>query len=127
MARIVLDASALLAFLNGEVGADIVAENIVDSTMSVVNLSEVTAKLVEKGIRVAQAIELLSALPINLIPADHALAFRAGTMGAETRELGLSLGDRFCLALAESQNMPVLTADKNWSRVMLDVQIVLIR
>lgn len=127
MSDIVLDASALLAFLNGEAGAELVMQHLPDACISAVNLSEVMAKLVEKGIPVPEATEILASLPLDVLPADHALALRAGALRLETRDLGLSLGDRFCLALAERQNKPALTADKHWAQLSLGIAVILVR
>jgi PIN domain nuclease of toxin-antitoxin system len=44
-----------------------------------------------------------------------------------TKPAGLSLGDRACLALATTLDLPVVTADRAWSRVGLSLQISLIR
>lgn len=127
MPAIVLDASALLAFLNGEAGAERVIELLPDACISAVNLSEVMAKLVEKGIPAREAAEILASLPLDILPADHALALRAGALRLETRAFGLSLGDRFCLALAEREGKPALTADKSWEQLSLGIEVVLVR
>jgi ribonuclease VapC len=127
MAHVVLDASALLAFLNSEAGADVVANRLPDARISVVNLAEVMGKLVEKGISIHHAQAILAALPIQSVEADEALALRAGALRGETRELGLSLGDRFCLALAEREKAPALTADKSWVHINTTIAVELIR
>ena len=62
---------------------------------------------------------MLKPLPMTIVDADHGLATIAGRLRALTGEAGLSLGDRFCLALACRDDLPALTADKQW-RTMAD-------
>ena len=124
---IVLDASALLAMINSEPGAEMVYGVLVDATMSAVNYSEVVAKLVDKGQDDGEAIGMLDALPITVRPVDVAQARRAGLLRGRTRARGLSLGDRICLALAIELELPALTADREWAGLDLGIEIVVIR
>ena len=127
MPEAVLDASAVLALLHGEPGGEMVQPILSESVISTVNLSEVIAKLVEKGIEGETAIRLTEAQPFR--PMDHTLGLAriTGMLRAETRKAGLSLGDRACLALALSLGLPVLTADRAWQALPLDIDIRLIR
>lgn len=129
MSSVVLDASALLALLKGEPGGKKVASVIADAVMSVVNLSEVVSHFVRAGMPARDVEDMLNALPLTLVPADAGLAWEAGRLRADTAEAGLSLGDRFCLALAKRDGLPALTADKAWKTVAsaIDVEVVLIR
>lgn len=128
MNSIVLDASALLALLNNEPGADKLTPELLNTAASsTVNLAEVQAKLVARGIDPDEAWEATVA-PIRAsvdFTAEHARL--AGTLATQTRSLGLSLGDRACLALALSIKAPVYTADKSWKNLKLGVRIHVIR
>ena len=124
---VVLDASALLAMINSESGAETVYGAMTGASMSAVNYSEVIAKLVDKGYADDRAIDQLDALPITIHPVDAAQARRAGRLRRPTRERGLSLGDRACLALAIERRLPALTADRAWAGLDLGVEIVVIR
>ena len=128
MNKIVLDASALLAVLNREPGADkLTAEMLSTATSSTVNLAEVQGKLVNLGLPASDAWEA------TLSPIREATAFTAehaktaGNLITKTRPLGLSLGDRACLALGIVLRAPVYTADKSWKKLKLGVPIHLIR
>lgn len=123
----VLDASAVLALLHREPGGEIVESLLEDSAISTVNLSEVIAKLVETGTDPDKAVLLTQAQPFQ--PMDHTLkqAQVAGALRAATRQAGLSLGDRACLALALTLKLPVYTADRAWRDLPLDVDVRLIR
>lgn len=128
MNRVVLDASALLALLNGEPGAEKLTPQLLsNAASSTVNLAEVQAKLVDRGLDPADAWEA------TLTPVHDAVDFTvehariAGTLIAQTRSLGLSLGDRACLALALSLKAPVYTADKSWKNLKLGVRVHVIR
>lgn len=117
MSEVVLDASALLALLRDEPGAAKVADAIADARMSSVNYAEVVSHFIYSGMPADQVDAMLRPLPMTIVEADHALATIAGRLRAVTAEAGLSLGDRFCLALACRDGLPALTADKQWSTV----------
>lgn len=128
MSRVVLDASALLAVLNQEPGGDRLTPELLSNSMSsTVNLAEVHTKLVARGGDPDEAWEdTLS--PVNeIVPftAEHAKI--AGALVAQTRFLGLSLGDRACLALGLALKAPIYTAERSWKRLRLGVKIHVIR
>jgi PIN domain nuclease of toxin-antitoxin system len=123
----VLDASALLALINAEPGAQRVEAVLPDAVMSAVNLSEVVAKLGDIGITEREAWEEAADLVPRIVAFDTDLARRAARLRPKTRALGLSLGDRACLALAELLTTPVLTADRTWRKLDLDIDIRFIR
>jgi ribonuclease VapC len=127
--ELVLDTSAVLALLNREPGGAVVAEALERGAclISSVNVAETVARLVERGIPDALAAEVL--LELNLAPVefDFATACRCGALRPATRALGLSLGDRACLALALERSRPVLTADRAWTQLDLGMDIRLIR
>lgn len=127
MSEVVLDASALLAFLNQEKGSEIIAQYLDRSAMSSINLSEVIAKLVERNIPEDVIRELFSQLKIDIISVDQEQAVIAGFLRSQTRSAGLSLGDRICLALGLQLNLPVLTTDRAWEKVSLSIEIRIIR
>lgn len=113
MIKNVLDASAVLAVLNGERGEKKVIPLLMDSTVSSVNLTEVAAKLLEAGMDEASAQIAVSVLGIGEIVAfTEDLAWKAARLRPLTRQYGLSLGDRACLALAIKLNVPAVTADQ---------------
>jgi len=119
----ILDASALLAFLLAEPGQERVAEALLQAaTMTTVNFAEVATKYVLRGAR-AQAERLAGHLPVTMVSVDQDLALRAALMADRTRSAGLSLGDRICLALGQRTGHLVLTADKDWLRVAEEVAV----
>jgi PIN domain nuclease of toxin-antitoxin system len=128
MSKIVLDASALLALLNQEEGArKLTPELLRDATVSTVNLAEVQTKLVREGGDPDEAWELALAPVSEAQPfsSDHAKI--AGTLVKETQPLGLSLGDRACLALAIALQAPVYTTDRVWKNLKLGIRIHVMR
>ena len=128
MSKVVLDASALLALLNQEPGAQLLTPELLrDATASTVNLAEVQTKLVREGGDPDEAWELALA-PISAIaPFTSEQAKTAGTLVTQTRTLRLSLGDRACLALAITLGAPVYTADREWKRLKLGIPIHVLR
>lgn len=117
MSEVVLDASALLALLHDEPGAARVSEAIATARMSSVNYAEVVSHFIHAGMPAEQVDAMLRPLPMVIIEADQALATIAGRLRAQTAEAGLSLGDRFCLALAHRDGLPALTADRQWRTI----------
>ena len=127
MSGVVLDASAVLAYLQGEPGGDLVAEQMAAAVIGAVNLSEVIAKLVDKGLDEAAVDETLQSIGLEAVAFDAAQARAAGLMRMATRQRGLSLGDRACLALAKARGAPALTGDRAWAEVGTSVEVRLIR
>jgi PIN domain nuclease of toxin-antitoxin system len=122
-----LDASAVLAYLRNETGADRVMASLGMARMSSVNIVEVVQKLVEDGHADENVRGALRDLPCNVATFDEQLAVEAGFLRRTTRHLGLSLGDRACLALACRESLPVLTTDRAWAELDLGIEVVLIR
>lgn len=127
MTRSVLDSSALLAYLKGEKGADIVAALMGEAIISAVNYAEAVTKLIEKGMSLPSLREAIGVAEIEIVDFDRGLAEAAGEMFLTTKPFGLSLGDRACLALARREGLPVFTGDRIWSKLALGLDIRLIR
>lgn len=125
----VLDASAVLCLLFSEKGADLVEARLGSASLSAVNYTEVLSKLIDRGLAVEEAIADLSDLDITIVATSQEVAEEAARLRTVSREGGLSLGDRFCLALAKSLNVPALTADRAWKAVAkpTGVKIELVR
>lgn len=127
MAEAVIDASALLALLKAEPGADIVTEALPGAVMSAINLSEVIAKLGETGMPEKAIRQALQPLGLQIIPFDEEQAYQAGVLRTSTQSTGISLGDRACLSLAKTLGVVALTADKAWSGIRIGTKIKVIR
>jgi PIN domain nuclease of toxin-antitoxin system len=129
--RAVLDASAILTLLHEEPGASEVTPWIANGVVSAVNLAEVVGKLLEAGMPERSAISAIEALALDVVAFDAAMAVRAGTLRPTTRSLGLSLGlslgDRGCLATAQELELPVITADRTWRELEIGVPIHVVR
>jgi ribonuclease VapC len=126
----ILDTSTVLALLFREPGQDAVQAALREgAAMSAVNFSETISRLVRDGMAADRAATALSALPIALHDFDAELAVQAGGMFVQTRPLGLSLGDRACLALARREALPALTGDRAWLQAgpLVGVEVRLIR
>jgi ribonuclease VapC len=128
MSDVVLDASAILAIIHGEPGADkLTAALLAQAVCSTVNLAEVTSKLISRGWSEAEAWEdATSPLRASVAFTDEHAKLNAGLIQL-TRSIGLSLGDRACLALGLMLGAPIYTTDKSWSRLKLPIRIHVIR
>jgi PIN domain nuclease of toxin-antitoxin system len=123
----VLDASALLALMLGEPGATAVEAVLDRASIGAVNLSEVVAKLQERGVPDAVIDQSLADLDLADVPFDSDQALTAGKLRTATRPAGLSLGDRACLAAAQALGAVAITTDKAWATLALDVEIEVAR
>lgn len=117
MTSAVLDASAVLALVRDEPGADQVAAHIGRAAISAVNLQEVVKELLLSGLDEATTRELLGELRLDVRAHDTDAAYAAAALHAQTREFGRGLGDRSCLVLAVQLGVPALTADREWKKV----------
>lgn len=127
MAEAVIDASAVMALLRGEPGADRVEAYLPTGVISAVNVAEVVARLIDFGAAPEIALRALGGLQVSILPFDAAIALEAGVLRQSTRARGLSLGDRACLATAKVLGTAVVTADRAWAELDLGVEVVLIR
>ena len=127
MSSVVLDASAILALLQREPGAEVVAEHLSGAAISAVNLAEASSRLVDRGMPEAKVREGISALDIEVVSFDREAAYVSVALRPLTRAQGLSLGDRACLALALIRGQPALTADRVWAECDVGVDVKLIR
>lgn len=115
----VLDSSALLAVINQENGQDVVRPVLTSSWISSVNLSEVLAKFAENNLPTAEALDEVTQLGLTIVEFDAEQARRTAELRPLTKHLGLSLGDRACLALARSLSATAMTADKVWASLKI--------
>lgn len=129
MNRSILDASAVLAVIMGEAGAEAVVAALRSETlMSAVNVAEVAARLHQEGWTEAEVALVFEELGIRVLPFGSAAALLSGRYRLATQPLGLGPGDRACLATARLEACPALTADRIWEQLELEgVEIRCIR
>lgn len=124
----VLDASAVLALVHDEPGADVVAEALAGALLSTASLAEVVGKLVDADIEVRRLRALLASAGVVIEPLLADDAELAGAIRAIEGGPALSLGDRCCLALTlRSAAAEVLTADRAWAELDLPIRVRLVR
>lgn len=123
----VLDASALLALLHNEPGAEIVAPTLGHALISSINWTEVLQKCLTRDIPTDGMREELEAIGLTIAPFTADDAALTAELQATTRQYGLSIGDRACIALGISRKLPILTGDRAWSSADIRAEIHLIR
>ena len=128
MTNVILDASALIALLLDEPGAETVRGSLEDAAMAAPNLAEVVGHFASRGGGADEIERMIDLLPVEIVAADRELSIAAGLLRGETRDAGLSLGDRYCLALAARLALPAVTADRAWasigSRIGVEVRLI---
>jgi ribonuclease VapC len=124
---VVLDASAVIAVLNSEPGAELVLGSMAHALISAVNYSEVIKKTVERLQERTPIPALLRSYWIEIVPFDEALATAAGELFGPTKQHGLSFADRACLALGLQRKCKVLTSERRMGLVSLPIKVKLIR
>ena len=124
-----MDASAVLAFLQDENGSEKVDLVLSEgrAIISAVNYAEVVGKLLEAGLPESSVKIVMENLELQVEPLDDQQAWKAGILRISTREFGLSLGDRACLALDHIKNLSIITADKQWDKLKTDIKIIQLR
>ena len=124
---VVLDASALLAYLKDEPGTEEVDRVLEGSVMSSVNWAEVIQKALSAEINVDGMFDELQALGLKIEPFIVEDGELTGRLWTHTKQAGLSLGDRACLSLGLRLDVPVLTCDRAWSSLCLSLDVRVIR
>ena len=127
VAKVVLDASAALALLLGEPGADAVKCYLADACISALNYSEVLARTARLCGSLEEAKQRVDRHDLHIVDFDAEQAAVTASLFPSTRSLGISLADRACLALGFSRGWPVITADHAWAKLDIGVTVVLIR
>lgn len=127
MTEFVLDASALLALVNNEAGANEVRALLARSIMSSVNLCETVYRLRQARMSLEEIRLALAPLIPEAVPFDDSLAYVAASIHDKTRGQGLSLGDCACLALALTRGIPAVTTESEWEKCEIGVSVKRIR
>jgi PIN domain nuclease of toxin-antitoxin system len=125
--QVVLDASALLAYLRAEPGSEAVDGVLGSALITSVNWAEVLQKSLSAGVEAKGLRQELQALGLAVEPFSAGDADTAALLWPQTRNLGLSLADRACLSLALRLNLPVLTCDRSWAELTLPLRIQRLR
>lgn len=127
MSEYVFDSSVVLALILYEPGMEYAVQHLHSAIISSVNLTEIVTKLVDLGLSAPEIDMVLAELALDVIHFDAEQALIAGTLRRQTRVRGLSLGDRACLALAQSTGRIAMTADRAWADLDIGVQIEIMR
>ena len=127
MSDVVLDASALLALMNGEPGSERVAPMMPRAVIGAVNMAEVVGKLADGGIPQNAIRAVVGGLGIHAIAFDEEQAVEVGLLRNRLGRSGLSLADLCCWTLAGRLGAPAVTADRKWLEVDADVDVITIR
>lgn len=127
MTSVVLDASALLAFLRSEPGADKVASALADAVISAVNYSEVLKKTLERGGEIEAAADFIRGLSVAIIPFDEEQAAASAALYPQAKPHGMSFADRACLALGVLRRVTVMTAERKMGLLTLPIKVTVIR
>ena len=123
----VYDASALLAVVFDEPGADVVMSHLAHQggAVSAVNWAEVGSKMIERGLQAQALGRELASFAVEIVPFDAEQALICASLRLQTKALGLSLADRSCLGLAQARRAKAITADRAWTKLKgFDVALI---
>jgi len=123
----ILDSTAVLAVFFEEDGADTVIPYLASGSISAVNVTEVVTVALRKGADLAIVREFLFSLGLEIVPYNTQQAVVAGALQPYAREFNLSLADRACLAVGLTLGLPLLTADHEWAKVPIGIEVRLFR
>ena len=124
---VVLDASALLAYMFQEPGHEVVANYLEESCISSVNLLEVASRLSRDGVSPKPVLEMIQTLGIAVVPFSMEHVSTSARLAATAKQYGLSMADRICLGLGLDLSLPVLTGDTTWVEIGLECDVILFR
>ena len=127
LSEVVLDASALLALVQGEIGAEQVKPLMSHAVMSAVNFCETVQRLRRGGMPLESVTMVLTPLVPEPVAFDRETAYIAASIHEKTRGQGISFGDCACLALAMLLGVPAVTAERKWDQCDVGVQVIRIR
>ncbi|MFO0427558.1 MAG: PIN domain-containing protein [Planctomyces sp.] len=127
MSDCVLDASAVLAVLLKEPGADIVRPHLPGAMISAVNVAEIINRRLKNGESLERNAQVVGSLQMRIVDFDFEQAVMSASFKPYARIANLSLADRACLSLGLLRNVPVLTAEQNWTKTDMGVNVRLIR
>lgn len=128
MTRFLFDSSVVIAILRRETGYQNGEKYISHGAISAVNWAEVAGFMGRNNAPVDIIQQTLAKYPLKVLPYEEDLVVPTGYLTAGRKRLGLSLGDRACLATAIKYKLPVLTADRVWKELekelRLDIQVI---
>jgi ribonuclease VapC len=124
---VVLDASAVIAVLNSEPGAEIVLGVLAGSVISAVNYSEILKKTIERNGSPERVSGIIRDLAVAIIPFDESHAAAAAALYPEAKPHGMSFADRACLSLGVLRRLTVMTAERKMALLTLPIKVKLIR
>lgn len=127
MTSVVLDASALIALLRNEPGAEMVSRKLSGAIISAVNYSKILKKTIERGGEAEPVSLFVRGLAVEIVPFDEHLAAGAAELYPQTKVHGMSFADRACLALGVHRKITVLTAERKMALVPLPIKVTVIR
>lgn len=128
MSKIIFDASALIALFAKENGYQTIKSHMKDAIISSVNIAEVYKYCIEtQSLTQNDARKLIELSDVRIIDFCHEQALISSTIIHKTKAYGLSLGDRACIALALFKNHPILTCDKIWEKLDLNIKFIMAR
>jgi ribonuclease VapC len=124
----VLDASALMALINNEPGAEFIEEYIEHACISSINFTEVLSKMLEQDVPAEAAQAVLDNFNLEVIAFEQKQILGTSLLRTQTKQYGLSLADRICLDLGKLLKLPIITTDQIWKKLKnQDFNVIVVR
>jgi len=126
--KIVFDSSALIALFAKEKGFEVIKQHLKNAIISSVNIAEVYKYCIDvQNLTEDECNDIVNISGVKIIEFDQKQALTTAQIYPKTKKYGLSLGDRACIALAIEKECSVLTCDKIWEKVHIDVEFIMAR
>lgn len=125
MKHILFDSSVIIAILKSEEGYQSCEQIVNKGAISTVNWDEVAGFLKKNNAPEDIIRQTLAKYPLKILPYEESLVVPTGPLAVGCQQLGLSLGDRACLATAMAYNLPVLTANPFWKELEKELDITI--
>lgn len=128
MSKIVFDSSAIIALFAKEKGYEFIKQHMKNAIISSVNIAEVYKYCINvQNLTEDDTKSLIEMLDIKIIDFNNEQALITASLVSKTKQYGLSLGDRACIALAIIGNHSIITCDTIWQKVDVGIEFIMAR
>jgi len=125
---IVFDSSAFIALLAKEKGFETIQTHLRNAVISSVNVAEIYKYCIDvQKLTESECQDIIAMSGIKIIDFDEKQSLITAKIYPTTKKYGLSIGDIACVSLAIINNCPIITCDRIWKNIKLNVEFIMVR